>query len=41
MYYRSGRREAALSLAGDLGLKPDAVIADDSAPAGVTLYRAT
>ena len=41
VYYRSGRREAALALAGDLGLRPDAVIADDSAPAGVTLYRAT
>ena len=41
VYYRSGRREAALALAGDLGLRPGAVIADDSAPAGVTLYRAT
>jgi hypothetical protein len=39
VYYRSGRREAALALAGDLGLKPGAVIADDAAPAGVTLYR--
>ncbi|HZL65130.1 MAG TPA: hypothetical protein VFD50_09370, partial [Thermoleophilia bacterium] len=41
VYYRSGRLEAALALAGDLGLRPIAVIADDSAPAGVTLYRAT
>ena len=41
VYYRSGRREAALALAGDLGLRPGAVIADDSAPVGVTLYRAT
>jgi len=41
VYYRSGRREAAMALAGDLGLRPAAVIADDSAPAGVTLYRAT
>lgn len=40
VYYRSGRREAAVALAGDLGLRPGAVIADDSAPAGVTLYRA-
>jgi hypothetical protein len=39
VYYRSGRLEAALALAGDLGLRPDAVIADAAAPAGVTLYR--
>ncbi len=39
VYYRSGMLEAALALAGDLGLKRAAVIADESAPAGVTLYR--
>jgi hypothetical protein len=41
VYYRSGKLEAALALAGDLGLKRSAVIADDAAPAGVTLYRRT
>ena len=41
VYYRNGSLEAALALASDLGLKPAMVIADDAAPAGVTLYRRT
>jgi len=41
VYYRGGRLDAALALAGDLGLRSGAVIADPAAPAGVTLYRRT
>jgi hypothetical protein len=37
VYYRQGRRRAALALAGDLGLPRSAVVADKDAPAEVTL----
>ena len=35
--YREGMRRAALALAGDLGLRRAAVVADDGAPAALTL----
>ena len=35
--YREGMRRAALALAGDLGLRRTAVVADDGAPADLTL----
>jgi hypothetical protein len=37
VYYRAGMRRAALALAGDLGLRAAAVVADESAPAALTL----
>ena len=37
MYYRAGMRRAALSLAGDLGLRAAAVVADEGAPTALTL----
>ena len=37
VYFRDGMRRAALSLAGDLGLTAVAVVADNGAPAPVTL----
>ncbi len=38
VYYRRSSADAALALAGDLGLGPAAVVADDAAPAAVTLF---
>jgi hypothetical protein len=38
VYYHTGMRRAALALAGDLGLSTGAVIADNSAPAALTLH---
>jgi hypothetical protein len=35
--YRQGKRRAALALAGDLGLRRSAVVADDGAPAALTV----
>jgi len=37
VYYRAGMRRAALALAGDLGLRVAAVVADEGAPAALTL----
>ena len=37
VYYRAGLRRAALSLAGDLGLRAAAVVQDEGAPAALTL----
>jgi len=37
VYYRAGMRRAALSLAGDLGLRAAAVVADEGAPTALTL----
>jgi hypothetical protein len=37
LYYRNGMRRAALALAGDLDLRPVALVADDGAPAALTL----
>jgi hypothetical protein len=37
VYYRAGLRRAALSLAGDLGLRSAAVVADEGAPSALTL----
>ena len=37
VYYRAGLRRAALALAGDLGLRAGAAIADNGAPAALTL----
>jgi hypothetical protein len=37
LYYRKGMRRAALALAGDLDLRPVAIVADDVAPAALTL----
>jgi len=37
VYYRAGMRRAALALAGDLGLRAAAVVADEKAPAALTL----
>jgi hypothetical protein len=37
VYYRAGMRRAALALAGDLDLRPAAVVRDESAPAALTL----
>ncbi len=37
VYYRAGMRRAALALAGDLGLQAAAVVADEGAPAALTL----
>ena len=37
VYYRAGMRRAALALAGDLGLPAAAVVADEGAPAALTL----
>ncbi|MCX6373247.1 MAG: hypothetical protein NTX16_09235 [Actinobacteria bacterium] len=37
VYYRAGMRRAALALAGDLGLRAAAVVADEGAPAALTL----
>ena len=37
VYYRAGMRRAALALAGDLGLRAGAVVADEGAPTALTL----
>ena len=37
VYYRTGLRRAALALAGDLGLRVAAVVADEGAPTALTL----
>jgi len=37
VYYRAGLRRAALALAGDLGMQAVAVVADEGAPAALTL----
>ena len=37
VYYRAGMRRAALALAGDLGLRAVAVVADEGAPTALTL----
>jgi len=37
VYYRAGMRRAALALAGDLGLRAAAVVADEGAPTALTL----
>ena len=37
VYYQAGMRRPALALAGDLGLKPAAVVQDQAAPAALTL----